>query len=252
MSFHVEHGYLKAEEFTKTRSEQGYWLLGYRAEFPEPEGGTRVDRIVEVAPGGTEVTTRDGMQPHRVGYKGPAPGSMVVRNEQEARVYIHCMDLAKRACEWNAEAPKEVWSHEQAIEAIHALVEWAKSGTSARSLSHHGIRMSAPILVGGFPVRLDWSGTTNAIYAYEKHWDLPDVARRPWDLAGPGPEARELVERAGLTVVDEWNHNRSMRVNLEMHPSVAAAFCPSNDKKKEIGEPLQGAPEVPEGWGASP
>lgn len=241
MSQHVEHGYLQAEEFTKARDEHGYWLLGYRAVFPDRRGSHNDgQRIIEVNLGRPEMMTSDGTHLSR--------SSMPIHDEQEARTYIHCLDLAKRACEWNAERPTKIWSHERAIKAIHALVEWAKTGTSAYGLSHHGIQMARPVLVGGYPVYLTWNGLINAFYAYEKHWNLPGVARGPWELPSPGPEARALIERAGLIVLDQWNDNRSMTVRLEMHPSVAAAFHPYNNEKNKIGKPLKGAPEVPEGW----
>lgn len=59
MSRHVEHGYLQAEEFTKARDEHGYWLLGYRAVFPNHADDPQ--RVIEVRLGHHEMTANDGM-----------------------------------------------------------------------------------------------------------------------------------------------------------------------------------------------
>lgn len=226
-SYHVADGRLIKEVFSKSRDANGYWLLGYLAVFPG-----RI-RTIEVKPGETRV----------LGQK------MVVDGEVEARTYIHCLDMAKRAVEWNAEAPKDVISREAAIERFHALIEWAAAGTSSSSLSHHGISMDRPVMVGGYPVWLTWTGMINAVYAYEKHWDLPDIARRHWALPSPGPEARQIVEAAGMTVGNSWNGDRSMPVGIYMHDSVKAAFQTDHEKKRALGGRLEGAAKLPKGWG---
>lgn len=214
------------EACTHRQADSGYWLLGYKATTLNGE-------TMEVKPGATDV----------VGAR------WVVETEDEARDFIRCLCLARRATKWNAEEPTDYWSHERAIEALQALVAWARGGTCSYALSHHGIGMPKPVLVGGYPVRMRYSGQTNAIYAYEKHWDLHDIVRGPWKLGRyVGDEARGVVEAAGLTVHESWNGNRSMTVNLEMHPSVKAAFQYDHERKRAIGRPLAGGPKLPSGW----
>lgn len=206
------------EAFTKEQDANGYWRLGYSAVMS-------MGREIHVGLGSSYLAGR----------------SMIVHSPQEARDYIRAIDTGLRAVEWNSSAPKHILPREEVLERIKNLVDWCTAGTSALKLSHHGIRMDAPILSNGQVIVLAYSGMTNCFYAYEGEFQCQQVDA--WALPPPGNYARELLEEAGLGIVDSWNDNRSMIVNIFRHDSVRAAFKPSRE-----GCPKKDAKELPDGW----